>query len=107
MYVEEAVSQVKNAMLRLDQVYAEYAAPDADFDALAKEQGELEAIQRFKDLCCDGYVLNSRYLSDDDLRELASASDFGTTLVDRANPSRRVKFQGFRSTKHFRKTYFF
>jgi ATP-binding cassette ChvD family protein len=42
--VEEAVSEVKNAIARLDQVYAEYAEPDADFDALAKEQGELEAI---------------------------------------------------------------
>lgn len=42
--VEEAVSEVKNALTRLDQVYAEYAEPEADFDALAKEQGELEAI---------------------------------------------------------------
>jgi ATP-binding cassette ChvD family protein len=42
--VEEAVSEVKNAMTRLDQVYAEYAEPDADFDALAKEQGQLEDI---------------------------------------------------------------
>ncbi|WP_221074399.1 energy-dependent translational throttle protein EttA [Agarivorans aestuarii] len=42
--VEEAVAVVKNAQTRLDQVYAEYAEPDADFDALAKEQGELEAI---------------------------------------------------------------
>ncbi len=42
--VEEAVAEVKNAMARLDQVYAEYAEPDADFDALAKEQGELENI---------------------------------------------------------------
>ncbi len=42
--VEEAVSEVKNVMARLDQVYAEYAEPDADFDALAKEQGQLEDI---------------------------------------------------------------
>ncbi|GDY24558.1 energy-dependent translational throttle protein EttA [Agarivorans sp. Toyoura001] len=42
--VEEAVAVVKSAQTRLDQVYAEYAEPDADFDALAKEQGELEAI---------------------------------------------------------------
>ncbi|MGR5212893.1 LacI family DNA-binding transcriptional regulator [Vibrio rotiferianus] len=34
-------------------------------------EGEREAIQRFNDLRCDGYVLHSRYLSDDDLRELA------------------------------------
>lgn len=42
--VEEAVSEVKNALNRLDEVYNEYAMEDADFDALAKEQGELEAI---------------------------------------------------------------
>ena len=42
--VEEAVSTVKNALARLDQVYNEYAEEDADFDALAKEQGELEDI---------------------------------------------------------------
>ncbi|MEZ9231744.1 LacI family DNA-binding transcriptional regulator [Vibrio amylolyticus] len=34
-------------------------------------EGEREAIQRFHDLRCDGYVLHSRYLSDDELRELA------------------------------------
>ncbi|MDF0532815.1 energy-dependent translational throttle protein EttA [Shewanella yunxiaonensis] len=42
--IEEAVSEAKNALARLDEVYAAYAEPDADFDALAKEQGELEAI---------------------------------------------------------------
>jgi ATP-binding cassette ChvD family protein len=42
--VEEAVATVKNAMARLDQVYNEYAEENADFDALAKEQGELEDI---------------------------------------------------------------
>ncbi len=42
--VEEAVSEVKEALARLDAVYAAYAEENADFDALAKEQGELEAI---------------------------------------------------------------
>ncbi|ACZ78442.1 MULTISPECIES: energy-dependent translational throttle protein EttA [Dickeya] len=42
--VEEAVSDVKRALTRLDEVYAAYADPEADFDKLAKEQGELEAI---------------------------------------------------------------
>lgn len=42
--VEEAVSEVKNALTELDQVYADYAAEDADFDALAKRQGQLEDI---------------------------------------------------------------
>ncbi|UJR55876.1 energy-dependent translational throttle protein EttA [Dickeya zeae] len=42
--IEEAVSEVKRALTRLDEVYAAYADPEADFDKLAKEQGELEAI---------------------------------------------------------------
>ncbi|PKF60341.1 energy-dependent translational throttle protein EttA [Psychromonas sp. psych-6C06] len=42
--VEEAVSEVKNALTELDQVYADYAAEGADFDALAKRQGQLEDI---------------------------------------------------------------
>ncbi|MDP2533399.1 energy-dependent translational throttle protein EttA [Photobacterium damselae subsp. piscicida] len=47
--VEESVSDVKEALIRLDQVYAAYAEPDADFDALAKEQGNLEALIETKD----------------------------------------------------------
>lgn len=42
--VEEAVAEVKNALTRLDEVYALYADPDADFDKLAAEQAKLEAI---------------------------------------------------------------
>ncbi|HED4445251.1 TPA: energy-dependent translational throttle protein EttA [Pasteurella multocida] len=42
--IEEAVGKVKNALTRLDEVYALYADPDADFDKLAAEQAELEAI---------------------------------------------------------------
>lgn len=42
--VEEAVGEVKTALIRLDEVYALYADPDADFDQLAAEQAELEAI---------------------------------------------------------------
>lgn len=42
--VEEAVSEVKNAQAKLDEVYAAYADPDADFDALAAEQAKLENI---------------------------------------------------------------
>ncbi|OBT07282.1 energy-dependent translational throttle protein EttA [Vibrio sp. UCD-FRSSP16_10] len=47
--VEEAVADVAGAMKRLDEVYAAYAEPDADFDALAKEQGDLEALIQAKD----------------------------------------------------------
>ncbi|WP_158160051.1 energy-dependent translational throttle protein EttA [Vibrio metoecus] len=46
--VEEAVADVAHALKRLDEVYAAYAEPDADFDALAKEQGELEALIQAK-----------------------------------------------------------
>jgi len=42
--VEEAVGHIKAALERLDAVYAAYAEPDADFDALAKEQAELENL---------------------------------------------------------------
>ncbi|MCA3903344.1 energy-dependent translational throttle protein EttA [Vibrio vulnificus] len=47
--VEEAVADVAGALKRLDEVYAAYADPDADLDALAKEQGELEALIQAKD----------------------------------------------------------
>ena len=47
--VEEAVADVKDAFNRLDQVYAAYAEENADFDALAREQGELEALIQAKD----------------------------------------------------------
>ena len=47
--VEEAFADVIEAMARLDAVYAEYAEPDADFDALAKEQGQLEALIEAKE----------------------------------------------------------
>ena len=47
--VEEAVADVIGAMAELDQVYAAYADPDADFDKLAKRQGELENLIQAKD----------------------------------------------------------
>jgi len=42
--VEEGMSEVLTAKTRLDEVYAAYAEPDADFDALAAEQARLEAV---------------------------------------------------------------
>lgn len=42
--VEEGIGGVLAAKARLEAVYAEYADPDADFDQLAAEQAELEAI---------------------------------------------------------------
>ncbi|MDB5988954.1 MAG: yjjK [Herbaspirillum sp.] len=42
--VESGLGEVFEARAKLDAVYAAYAEPDADFDALAAEQGRLEAI---------------------------------------------------------------
>ena len=42
--VEASMGDVINAQKRLDEVYAAYAEEDADFDALAAEQANLEAI---------------------------------------------------------------
>ena len=42
--VEDGMREAVDALRGLDQVYLDYAEPDADFDALAKKQGELEAI---------------------------------------------------------------
>ena len=42
--VESGLGEVATAQKRLEEVYAEYANPDADFNALAEEQGRLEAI---------------------------------------------------------------
>ncbi len=42
--VQEGLGEVFSAQKKLDDVYAAYADPDADFDALAAEQARLEAI---------------------------------------------------------------
>src|SRR5579859_5563082 len=42
--VEEGLGDMLSAKKRLDEVYAAYAEPDADFDKLAAEQAQLEAI---------------------------------------------------------------
>jgi ATP-binding cassette ChvD family protein len=42
--VEEAVQPIKDALAELDAVYAAYADPDADFDAIAAKQARLEAF---------------------------------------------------------------
>jgi ATP-binding cassette ChvD family protein len=42
--VEDGVREAVDALKELDQIYADYAQPDADFDQLAKRQGELENI---------------------------------------------------------------
>ncbi len=42
--VEEGMQDAVDALAELDKIYAAYAEPDADFDALAKRQGELEDI---------------------------------------------------------------
>ncbi|MCK5263647.1 MAG: energy-dependent translational throttle protein EttA, partial [Gammaproteobacteria bacterium] len=47
--VEEGLSEIKNAHEQLEAVYAAYAEPDADFDALATEQARLENILQAAD----------------------------------------------------------
>ena len=42
--VESAMGEVMQAQQKLEEVYAAYAEPDADFDKLAEEQARLEAI---------------------------------------------------------------
>ncbi len=42
--VESALGEVMSAQAKLDEVYAAYADPEADFDKLAEEQARLEAI---------------------------------------------------------------
>ncbi|MEE9492607.1 MAG: energy-dependent translational throttle protein EttA [Gammaproteobacteria bacterium] len=47
--VEDALSEINDAQQRLDEVYAAYAEPDADFDALAAEQAKLENLLQTSD----------------------------------------------------------
>ena len=54
--VEEAVADIKNALVQLDAVYAAYADPDADLDKLAADQAKLEDIIN----ACDGHNLERR-----------------------------------------------
>ena len=42
--VEKGLGEVNEAKRKLDEIYAAYAEPDADFDKLATEQAEAEAI---------------------------------------------------------------
>lgn len=42
--VEGGMGEVLTAKARLEEIYAAYAEPDADFDKLSEEQGRLEAI---------------------------------------------------------------
>ncbi|PAV24579.1 energy-dependent translational throttle protein EttA [Tamilnaduibacter salinus] len=42
--VDEAVESIHKALAELDEVYTAYTDPDADFDELAKRQGELESF---------------------------------------------------------------
>jgi len=42
--VEDGMREAVDALKELEQVYVDYADSDADFDALAKKQGNLEAI---------------------------------------------------------------
>jgi len=54
--VEEAVADIKAALDQLNEVYAAYALPDADFDKLAVDQARLEDIIN----ACDGHNLDRK-----------------------------------------------
>jgi ATP-binding cassette ChvD family protein len=47
--VEEGLQVIKDAQAKLEEVYAAYAEPDADFDTLAAEQARLENIIQASD----------------------------------------------------------
>jgi len=47
--VEEGLKEISEAQSKLEEVYAAYAEPDADFDALAAEQARLENIIQASD----------------------------------------------------------
>ena len=47
--VEEGLAEIKQAQQRLEEIYAAYAEPDADFDALAAEQAKLENLLQAAD----------------------------------------------------------
>jgi len=55
--VEEGLKVIKEAQEKLDAVYAAYAEPDADFDALATEQARLENILQASDVQNLGHTL--------------------------------------------------
>ncbi|RYY75055.1 MAG: energy-dependent translational throttle protein EttA [Gammaproteobacteria bacterium] len=42
--VQDGVREAVDALAELDQIYADYAEPDADFDALAKKQAKCEDV---------------------------------------------------------------
>jgi ATP-binding cassette ChvD family protein len=54
--VEEAVAEIKAVLAQLDEVYAGYALPDADFDKLAADQARLEDIIT----ACDGHNVDRK-----------------------------------------------
>lgn len=47
--IEEGLKEITDAQAKLEEVYAAYAEPDADFDALAAEQARLENIIQASD----------------------------------------------------------
>ena len=47
--LEQALGDIAHAQKRLEAIYAAYAEPDADFDALAAEQAELENLLQATD----------------------------------------------------------
>lgn len=70
--LEQALGPIKEALAELDQVYVAYADPDADFDALASKQAELESFLS----TVDGHALDRQLeIAADALRLPAMEAD--------------------------------
>ena len=80
--IEEAFGEVKQALKRLDEVYAAYADEQADFDALAREQAELEAIIQ----ASDGHNLDNQI---DRAADALRLPDFDRTIKVLSGGERR------------------
>ncbi|KEA53265.1 MULTISPECIES: energy-dependent translational throttle protein EttA [Mangrovibacter] len=80
--IEEAVAEVVGALKRLDEVYALYADPEADFDKLAAEQGKLEEIIQAH----DGHNLNNQLERAADALRLP---DWDATIANLSGGERR------------------
>ena len=61
--VEEGLQEAVDALAGLQQVYADYADPDADFDALSKEQARLEDIIEAANFDFDAVESNLGYVN--------------------------------------------
>ena len=88
--VEDGVREALDALARLDEIYGEYALPDADFDKLAAEQGKMEDIIQ----AWDAHNLNNQLEKAADALRLP-AWDADVSKLS-GGEKRRVAFVGHR-----------